>query len=144
MLGHAKDSAFRETIQFLTFTGPFLAEPAKMWLLQKTGLEPEARRSGDRFRVPDLYLDFGRVCDRCSDLLARQFRTFQARGARGKDNCLRDEHISPRGGLRDRLPNLLDRRHSQVRQEAPTDWKACAFQGPGCPRHRRPIVRRPS
>jgi len=41
ILGHAKDSAFRETIQFLTFTGPFLAEPAKMWLLQKRGLSPK-------------------------------------------------------------------------------------------------------
>jgi len=30
-----------ETIQFLTFTGPFLAEPAKMWLLQKRGLSPK-------------------------------------------------------------------------------------------------------
>jgi hypothetical protein len=27
-----------EAIQFLTFTGPFLAEPAKMWLLQRRGL----------------------------------------------------------------------------------------------------------
>jgi hypothetical protein len=27
-----------EAIQFLTFTGPFLAEPAKMWLLQGRGL----------------------------------------------------------------------------------------------------------
>jgi uncharacterized membrane protein YbhN (UPF0104 family) len=30
-----------EAIQFLTFTGPFLAEPAKMWLLQKRGLSPK-------------------------------------------------------------------------------------------------------
>jgi Lysylphosphatidylglycerol synthase TM region len=30
-----------EAIQFLTFTGPFLAEPAKMWLLQKHGLPPK-------------------------------------------------------------------------------------------------------
>lgn len=30
-----------EAVQFLTFTGPFLAEPSKMWLLQRRGLSPK-------------------------------------------------------------------------------------------------------
>ncbi len=30
-----------EAVQFLTFTGPFLAEPAKMWLLKRRGLGPK-------------------------------------------------------------------------------------------------------
>ncbi len=118
-----------EAIQFLTSTGPFLAEPAKVWLLRRRGLSTKHAVAATVSEYLIYTLTSAAFAIAGLTYLLINFELSRPASVAAKIRCIRDGCISPRGRLRDHFSNLLDRRHHQGRQQAAVDWEARAPQG---------------